>query len=75
VTAEITHPVAIIPIGRLAAGDYEVALKVTKVLKTIEGEKVIEIEKESGVFNFEIKNRDGSIMNTGNFSKICYTPI
>lgn len=57
VTMTFTRPGAIIPIGRLAAGDYKATLKVTKVLNTVEERKVIETEKESDVFNFKVKNR------------------
>ncbi|MCZ7381583.1 MAG: S-layer protein domain-containing protein [Candidatus Methanoperedens sp.] len=51
----LSHPVAIIPIGKLAAGDYEARLRVTRVLNTLEGRKVIELEKELNVFNFKVK--------------------
>lgn len=51
----LSHPIAIIPIGKLAAGDYEARLRVTRVLNTLEGRKVIETEKEMSVFNFKIK--------------------
>lgn len=60
----VTLPTEIIPIGKLAAGNYEARLRVTKVWdeyiekgKVIEIErKVVESEKEISVFNFEIKN-------------------
>ncbi len=55
VTEAVTQPVAIIPIRKMEAGDYEARLKVTKVLNTIDGRKIIEIEKESGIFNFKVK--------------------
>lgn len=51
----LSHPIAIIPIGKLAAGDYEARLRVTRVLNTLEGRKVIETERELSVFNFKIK--------------------
>ncbi len=50
VTLAFTQPVAIIPIGKLATGDYEARLRATKMVNTIEGRKVIETEKELGVF-------------------------
>jgi hypothetical protein len=51
----LSHPIAIIPIGKLAAGDYEARLSVTRVLNTLEGRKVIELDKELNVFNFKVK--------------------
>lgn len=59
VTGAVTQPVAIIPIGRLAAGDYEVRLRVTKVKADADGtkivRKVVEPEKELSAFNFKVK--------------------
>lgn len=59
VTGAVTQPVAIIPIGKLAAGDYEARLKVTRVKADADGtkiiRKVIEPEKELSVFNFKVK--------------------
>ncbi|VVB84632.1 S-layer protein [uncultured archaeon] len=55
VTEAFTQPTAIIPIGKLAEGDYEARLRVTWVLDTIEGRNVIEPEKELSVYNFEVK--------------------
>jgi S-layer protein (TIGR01567 family) len=57
----LRHPVAIIPMGQLAAGDYEARLRMTWVSDTIEGRKVIEPEKELSVFNFEVKPAVSSI--------------
>ncbi|MDP2845073.1 MAG: hypothetical protein Q8N79_03230, partial [Candidatus Methanoperedens sp.] len=58
VTAAFTQPVAIIPLGKLAAGDYKARLKVTKVKADAYGtkiiRKVIEPEKELSVFNFSL---------------------
>ncbi|MDW7728148.1 MAG: protease complex subunit PrcB family protein [Candidatus Methanoperedens sp.] len=59
VGAMVTQPVAIIPIGRLAEGDYEARLRVTKVKADADGtkiiRKVIKTEKELSVFNFKVK--------------------
>ncbi|MCX9012439.1 MAG: S-layer protein domain-containing protein [Candidatus Methanoperedens sp.] len=55
VTEAFTQPAAIVPIGKLAAGDYKARLRVTRVLNTFEGKKVIETERELGIFNFEVK--------------------
>ncbi len=55
VTEAVTQPVAIIPIGKLAAGDYKARLKVTRVIIENVGRKVIETEKELSSFNFEVK--------------------
>lgn len=55
VTAAVTQPVAIIPIGKLAAGDYEARLKVTRVIVEDIERKVIETEKELGIFNIKVK--------------------
>ncbi len=55
VTEAVTQPVAIIPIGELAEGDYEARLKVTRVIAEDVGIKVIETEKESSVFNLKVK--------------------
>lgn len=58
----VTHPTAIIPIGKLGAGDYQARLKVTKVMdeyieeKKVIERKVIEPEKELGIFNFKVIN-------------------
>jgi|GEM_PF-6013615 len=57
-----TLPTEIIPIGKLAAGNYEARLRVTKVWdeyiekgKVIEIErKVVESEREISVFNFKV---------------------
>ncbi len=51
----VTQPVAIIPVGKLAAGDYEARLKVTQVTVEDVGRKVIETEKELSAFNFKVK--------------------
>lgn len=59
VGAMVTQPVAIIPIGRLAVGDYEVRLRVKKVKADADGtkivRKVVEPEKELSAFNFKVK--------------------
>ncbi len=55
VTEAFTQPTAIIPIGKLAEGDYEARLRVTRVLDTFEGRRVIEPEKELSIFNFKVK--------------------
>lgn len=55
VTMAVTQPVAIIPIGKLAAGDYKARLKVTRVIVEDVGIKVIEAEKELSVFNFRVQ--------------------
>ena len=51
-----TQPVAIIPMGRLAEGNYKAKLKVTRVIEDINGRKVIETEKELDIFNFKVIN-------------------
>lgn len=62
-----THPTAIIPIGKLGAGDYQARLKMTKVLdeyieegKAIE-RKVIETEKELSAFNFKVRSSEENV--------------
>lgn len=55
VTEAVTQPVAIIPMGKLAAGDYRARLKVTRVIIEDVGRKVIETEKELSSFNFKVK--------------------
>jgi S-layer protein (TIGR01567 family) len=61
----VGHPIAIIPIGKLATGDYKLKLKVTKVYDYADGTKiireVIETEKELGVFNFSVKPAEEGI--------------
>lgn len=61
VTLAFTQPAAIIPIGKLAAGDYEARLKVTRVIVEDIGRKVIETEKELSVFNFKVKTPEEGI--------------
>ncbi|MCZ7384945.1 MAG: S-layer protein domain-containing protein [Candidatus Methanoperedens sp.] len=55
----LSHPVAIIPIGKLAAGEYKAKLKVTRVSDYANGtkiiRKVIETEKELSIINFKVK--------------------
>ncbi len=51
----VTQPVALIPVGKLAAGNYEAKLKVTRVIVEDVGRKVIETEKELSAFNFKVK--------------------
>ncbi len=48
-----TQPAAIIPIGKLAAGNYEARLEVADTISGTEGKKVT--EKELNVFNFSVK--------------------
>ncbi len=55
VTDAVTQPVAIIPIGKLATGDYEARLKVTRVIVEDVGREVIETETELSSFNFKVK--------------------
>lgn len=55
VTGAFTQPMAIIPIGRLDAGDYEARLKVTMAEDYVNEIKVTEPEKQLNVFNFEVK--------------------
>ncbi len=65
VTGAVTQPVAIIPIGKLAAGDYEVRLRVKKVKADADGtkivRKVVEPDKELGAFNFKVKTPEEGI--------------
>lgn len=41
VTQAFTQPTAIIPIGKLSEGEYAVKLKVTTILRTEEGDRVV----------------------------------
>jgi hypothetical protein len=54
-TQAFTQPTAKIPLGQLSKGDYKVKLKVTRVLKTEEGDKVLEEEVEHASINFMVK--------------------
>jgi S-layer protein (TIGR01567 family) len=76
VTGAVTQPVAIIPIGRLAEGDYEVRLRVKKVKADADGtkivRKVVEPEKELSAFNFKVKTPEETIYyytETGGFNQ------
>ncbi len=54
-TQAFTHPTAIIPVGKLVSGDYKAVLKVTRMIKSAEGEKVTEREGEVKYVSFEVK--------------------
>jgi hypothetical protein len=54
-TQEFTHPTAIIPVGKLVRGDYKAVLKVTRMIKSAEDEKVTEREIEEKYVSFEVK--------------------
>ena len=53
VTQVFTQPTAIIPIGKLSKGEYAVKLKVTTILRTEHGDRVIEknVAHKSITFN------------------------
>jgi hypothetical protein len=55
VTQVFTQPTAIIPVGKLASGDYKAVLKVTRMIQSAEGEKVIETEKEVKSLEFKVE--------------------
>lgn len=50
-----TQPTAIIPIGRLEKGGYEVKLMVTTILKGEEGDRILEEGREYGGISFTVK--------------------
>lgn len=55
VAAVITHPTAIIPIGKLPEGRYEARLNVTSRLFEEKGERTIEEDKEFASFTFSVR--------------------
>lgn len=54
VTQAFTQPTAIIPIGKLSPGSYEVKLMVTWILKGERGDKILEENREHGSVAFEV---------------------
>lgn len=54
VTQAFTHPTAIIPIGKLQKGDYKSKLIVTRIIKTEEGDKVLEEKKQHKSISFSV---------------------
>lgn len=55
VTEAFTQPVAIIPIGKLSKGSYMAELKVTSIVKSDNGDKIIEQDKEHERIEFVVK--------------------
>lgn len=55
VTQAFTQPTAIIAIGKLPKNSYEARLKVTRIVKSEEGDKIIEEDKEHASITFTVK--------------------
>jgi hypothetical protein len=55
VTLAFTQPTAIIPIGKLSRGSYEARLKVTKILKSEKGDKIIQEDEEHASTSFVVE--------------------
>lgn len=68
-----TQPAAIIPIGKLAAGDYEAKLRVTRAVVEDIGRKVNETDMELSVFSFKVKSPEQE--EPGGTSSIPNIPI
>ncbi len=54
-TQAFTHPTAIIPIGKLSRGDYEVNLIVTRIVRSESGDKIVEEDGEHANISFAVK--------------------
>ncbi len=55
VTEAFTQPAALIPIGELSKGSYEAKLRVTRILKSAEGDKILEEGNEHANIAFVVK--------------------
>ncbi len=55
VTQAFTQPTAIIAIGKLPKNSYEARLKVTRIVKSEEGDKIIEEDKEHASITVTVK--------------------
>jgi len=55
VTQAFTQPTAIIATGKLPENSYEARLKVTRILKSEEGDKIMEENKEYASITFTVK--------------------
>lgn len=55
VTQSFTQPTAIIAIGKLPKKSYEAKLKVTRIVKSEEEDKIIEEDKEHASITFTVK--------------------